>query len=143
MYQDQPDIAPPIPPVAPVHVQTNHVLHLLLSLCTCGAWLFVWPVIAMWNAYSNGRSRRLYEAARASYQQALWAHEQSQRATRARERQLEGRTLGQVYDKEGFRGGTTGDPLAGYRPAAGSYQHSQGGVTWTTPAPPPPASPVS
>lgn len=28
---------------------TNHVLHLVLSLVTCGVWLLVWPVIALIN----------------------------------------------------------------------------------------------
>ncbi|MGI5223084.1 hypothetical protein [Nocardia sp. CA-290969] len=25
----------------------NHTLHLILSLVTCGCWLFVWPIIAI------------------------------------------------------------------------------------------------
>lgn len=34
----------------------NHVLHLLLSLVTCGFWLVVWLLVAL---TSNGRSHRV------------------------------------------------------------------------------------
>ena len=27
----------------------NHVLHLLLSLVTCGIWLLIWPLVAAWS----------------------------------------------------------------------------------------------
>lgn len=28
---------------------TNHTLHLIISLLTCGLWLFVWPVVWLIN----------------------------------------------------------------------------------------------
>lgn len=33
--------------------QTNHVLHLLLTLLTCGAWGFVWAGVAAYNAATH------------------------------------------------------------------------------------------
>ena len=50
------------PPVWPAMVavkdplETNHILHLLLSLVTCGLWLPVWFVIAWRNG--EARTRR-------------------------------------------------------------------------------------
>lgn len=37
-------------------VQTNHVLHLLLTVLTCGLWAPVWALVAVVNAYSEKRS---------------------------------------------------------------------------------------
>jgi hypothetical protein len=38
--------------------ETNHVLHLLLSVVTCGLWLPVWAIIGWRN--SERRDRRAY-----------------------------------------------------------------------------------
>lgn len=161
MHEDHMHVtAPPIPPVAPVYTRTNHTLHLLLSLVTCGAWLAVWPFVAAGNAYSNARSRRLYEAARASYQQALWAREreldrmreQSERQYRDREPRYAGgaATLYPTVPPE-FRAGPVtgvsgplpmpkGDPLQGYRPASGAPYGAAGAVPrWTSGTPAVPA----
>jgi hypothetical protein len=37
-------------------VETNHLLHLVLSLVTCGFWLPVWGLVAVIN---HGRTKRL------------------------------------------------------------------------------------
>lgn len=29
--------------------RTNHLLHLILTLATCGAWGFVWPIVWIYN----------------------------------------------------------------------------------------------
>lgn len=96
---------PPVPPVEPVYVATNHVLHLLLSLVTCGAWLVVWPFVAIANSNANATKRRVFQAQVNQYQHAVWAREQAEQ--RMREAGL-------------------GDPRAGYRPAAGNpYRQPQ------------------
>lgn len=35
--------------------RTNHLLHLLLTLFTCGAWGFVWAGVAIYNAVTHER----------------------------------------------------------------------------------------
>ncbi|AHJ86488.1 hypothetical protein ST20ES_35 [Mycobacterium phage 20ES] len=48
---------PPVPQPTVLPVKTNHALHLVLSLVTCGMWLPVWAVVAMVN---SGRTRKVY-----------------------------------------------------------------------------------
>lgn len=36
-------------PGAPVKRGTNHALHLIITICTCGVWLPVWIVVAAAN----------------------------------------------------------------------------------------------
>jgi hypothetical protein len=31
--------------------KTNHLLHLILTIFTCGAWAFVWPLVWAWNTF--------------------------------------------------------------------------------------------
>ncbi|ARQ94607.1 membrane protein [Mycobacterium phage Journey13] len=50
-------VAPPPMPAAVLPVKTNHAMHLVLSLITCGMWLPVWIVVAMVN---SSRTRRVY-----------------------------------------------------------------------------------
>lgn len=38
-------------------LKTNHILHLLLSLITCGFWIIIWFLISL----SNSRNRTKYE----------------------------------------------------------------------------------
>lgn len=38
--------------------RTNHVLHLLLTVLTLGAWAPVWVCIGVWNAYNREQWRR-------------------------------------------------------------------------------------
>jgi hypothetical protein len=45
----------PQPTVLPV--RTNHAMHLVLSLVTCGMWLPVWVIVAMIN---SSRTRKVY-----------------------------------------------------------------------------------
>lgn len=40
--------------------QTNHLLHLVLSFVTCGAWLLVWPCVWAWNKFGP-RNRTVYQ----------------------------------------------------------------------------------
>jgi hypothetical protein len=42
-------------------VETNHVLHLLLTLVTCGLWIPVWILVAIVNAFSEKRSVTHYQ----------------------------------------------------------------------------------
>lgn len=37
--------------------RTNHVLHLLLTMGTCGAWGFVWIAVALYNAVTKEKHR--------------------------------------------------------------------------------------
>ncbi|QBJ04838.1 hypothetical protein SEA_ELEPHANTOON_37 [Mycobacterium phage Elephantoon] len=52
---------PPQQPAAPqptvMPVRTNHAMHLMLSVVTCGLWLPVWIFAAMIN---SGRTRKVY-----------------------------------------------------------------------------------
>ncbi|QGH78038.1 hypothetical protein SEA_LONEWOLF_37 [Mycobacterium phage LoneWolf] len=52
-YPPQP--AAPQPTVMPV--RTNHAMHLMLSVISCGLWLPVWIVMAMVN---SSRTRKVY-----------------------------------------------------------------------------------
>jgi len=70
---------PPIAPREPIYVQTNHVLHLILSLITFGMWaLFVWPWLAIIHIISNNQKRRQYDEAFARYNYDYWLWQQSQ-----------------------------------------------------------------
>lgn len=40
---------------------TNHVLHLVLTLVTCGLWAPVWAVMAIVNSFSETRSVSHYQ----------------------------------------------------------------------------------
>lgn len=35
--------------------KTNHVLHLILTFATCGAWGFVWAGVAIYNAFAKDK----------------------------------------------------------------------------------------
>jgi hypothetical protein len=37
--------------------QTNHVLHLILTMGTCGAWGFVWLGVVLWNALAKDTTK--------------------------------------------------------------------------------------
>jgi hypothetical protein len=59
-------VAPPAPAAPPyghwpqptvLPVRTNHAMHILLSLLTCGLWIPVWIVMAMINA---DRTRKIH-----------------------------------------------------------------------------------
>lgn len=67
---------PPIPPIPPTYVSTNHVLHLILSLLTCGLWVLVWPCVHVVNTMGNSSKRKEYEEQLRNYQQQLWMHQQ-------------------------------------------------------------------
>lgn len=70
---------PPMAPRTPIYVQTNHVLHLILSLITFGMWaLFVWPWLAIIHMISNSQKRRQYDEAFARYNYDYWLWQQGQ-----------------------------------------------------------------
>ncbi|QBJ00223.1 hypothetical protein SEA_PHARAOH_34 [Mycobacterium phage Pharaoh] len=50
---------PPVPPVQPqiLPVKTNHAMHLVLTVLSCGMWLPVWVIVAMVN---SSRTRKVY-----------------------------------------------------------------------------------
>ncbi|QGJ88789.1 membrane protein [Mycobacterium phage Yecey3] len=50
---------PYYPPVQPtvMPVRTNHAMHLMLSVISCGLWLPVWIFVAMIN---SSRTRKIY-----------------------------------------------------------------------------------
>ncbi|MGI8313349.1 hypothetical protein [Saccharopolyspora hattusasensis] len=68
----------PIPPIAPMPRECNHTLHLILSLVTCGFWLFVWPFVAFSVSSKNKSAQARYAAEMTNYQReyALWAQSQ-------------------------------------------------------------------
>lgn len=76
IHGSRPAGPPPIPPVAPVYVQTNHLVHAILSAATCGMWLMVWPLVALANNQTNASRRSRYQEALNHYQQAVWMREQ-------------------------------------------------------------------
>ena len=49
------------PLIPPTYGTVNHTLHLLLCLFTCGAWLFVWPFIALGVGLTNRSKRKAYQ----------------------------------------------------------------------------------
>ncbi|ABE67357.1 hypothetical protein PBI_CHE12_38 [Mycobacterium phage Che12] len=55
--QPYPNYPPPAPQPTVLPVRTNHAMHLLLSVITCGMWLPVWIIVAMIN---SGRTRKIY-----------------------------------------------------------------------------------
>lgn len=70
---------PPMPPIQPTYVQTNHVLHLILTLLTFTVWAwFVWPWLAIVHAVSNGSKRRQYEHELKQYNHDYWLWQQRQ-----------------------------------------------------------------
>lgn len=60
------------PPTPPVTSPTNHILHLLLTVFTCGLWLFVWPCVGVANILINNAKIKRYAAQYAAYQRYLW-----------------------------------------------------------------------
>lgn len=72
--------ARPVPPVAPTYNQTNHTVHLVLSIVTCGAWLLVWPIVAVVNSQNNKSKRESYDQALAQYTRDLQLYEESRAA---------------------------------------------------------------
>lgn len=69
----------PIQPVPPMYKQTNHALHLILSLITFGAWVFVWIGVAIANSMDNKNKKQWYEQALGYYaqQQDLYNRQQN------------------------------------------------------------------
>ncbi|AGR46450.1 hypothetical protein ODIN_35 [Mycobacterium phage Odin] len=55
--QPYPNYPPPAPQPTVLPVRTNHAMHLVLSLITCGMWLPVWVIVAMIN---SSRTRKIY-----------------------------------------------------------------------------------
>lgn len=71
---------PPIAPDQPRPIPINHVLHLILTLLTCGAWSVVWIAIAIINEGKHKQNVVAYNRAMAEYthhyQQWAWAQNQ-------------------------------------------------------------------
>lgn len=63
---------PPMPPLEPHYQRTNHILHLILTVLTIGAWLPVWGLVYIINEVSNQGKRRHYDEARQQYNHAYW-----------------------------------------------------------------------
>jgi hypothetical protein len=70
---------PPRRPLEPHYVQMTHVLHLLLTLLTCGLWGVVWFVLALVHGSRNGRLQSEYVQALARWEHDYWAWEESRR----------------------------------------------------------------
>lgn len=69
----------PVPPLPPTRKQVNHLLHLVLTILTAGAWLvMVWPWYALLVNGNNAASERRYQRAYADYHRQLqqWQMEQ-------------------------------------------------------------------
>lgn len=119
---------PPMLPVPPVYASTNHTLHLIISVLTCGLWLLVWPFVVLAVNASNRSKKSAYERQLADYQNQVWLREQAQEPKSG-----EGagyRSVGDWWVSGENRTGY-GDPRAGYRPAAG-----RGPEEWEASGPP-------
>ncbi|HLU55795.1 MAG TPA: hypothetical protein VKZ81_10060 [Pseudonocardia sp.] len=51
---------PPVRPEPPRPRQTNHILHLLLSILTAGFWLVIWGIAAQQTAGINHQAQLRY-----------------------------------------------------------------------------------
>jgi len=67
-----------MPPIQPVYITTNHLLHLVLTLVTCGIWALVWPCVYAVNTMNNTAKRQQFEEQMRDYQQRLWMYHQGQ-----------------------------------------------------------------
>lgn len=47
--------------------KTNHVLHLLLSICTFGFWIIIWVLVAINNAIEQSRIDRRIQKGKKHY----------------------------------------------------------------------------
>lgn len=75
-----PPMLPPMPPIPPTYATTNHVLHLVLTLITCGVWAFIWPCVYGVNTLMNSSKRTAYERALVEYQRQAWMYDQQRQA---------------------------------------------------------------
>ena len=71
-------MAAPVPPVPFARVETNHLLHFLIGLVTCGLWWLMWPVFYFMNNSTNNRRAREYDQAVAEYNRQVHIYRQSQ-----------------------------------------------------------------
>lgn len=67
---------PPIPPIAPTYKETSHILHLVLTLITCGLWALVWPLVHLVNVMNNKSKREHYEQRLNEYHHYTWTQQQ-------------------------------------------------------------------
>lgn len=58
---------PPVPPREPRVHQPQHVVHLILSVLTCGFWLVIWGMAAMNASAANEQERKRYDDEMAKY----------------------------------------------------------------------------
>ena len=83
-----PALAPVMPPDPPSFIETNHILHLLLTFMTCGLWVFGWVAVHLGHEAGNRMMKeryevnmakyRQYQAEVAEYQRQMWIQQQSQ-----------------------------------------------------------------
>lgn len=59
---------PPRPPPRPTPGRTNHILHLLLTLLSFGAWGIVWLFLAINQQTANRQAQERYERAANQYE---------------------------------------------------------------------------
>lgn len=71
-----PAMVQPLQPAPPPYIKTNHVLHLLLTLFTCGFWAMIWPIVYFINERDNAAKRHRHEYDLAMYQYQLWHYNQ-------------------------------------------------------------------
>lgn len=64
---------PPPPPLEPRYQNPQHIVHVLLTLCSFGLWLPIWILCAYSAERYNSRARAGYEQAYLAWQQAYWA----------------------------------------------------------------------
>jgi hypothetical protein len=69
----------PVQPMQPVYKQTNHALHLILTLITFGCWSFVWIGAAIVTSIDNKNKQQWYEQALAYYAQQMSLYSQVNR----------------------------------------------------------------
>ncbi|TWF94392.1 hypothetical protein [Saccharopolyspora dendranthemae] len=70
--------AAPVPPPQPVDKQVNHLLHLVLTLLTCGAWVIVWALLALIVGAENSQKQRHFQEAMQRYSFELAAYQEDQ-----------------------------------------------------------------
>lgn len=83
-----PMVTAAMPPSEPSYVETNHILHLILTLITCGLWAPAWLGVYLVNANTNSgkykhhqdelAAYRQYQTEVAEYQHQMWLYQQGQ-----------------------------------------------------------------
>lgn len=72
-------IPAPVRPVEPSYIRINHLLHLTITVLTCGLWSLVWAMLGLLASLDNSTLRLEYQKTVQAYDVAYaeWYHYQS------------------------------------------------------------------